>query len=114
MAFCTSCEKISFLLIVLMTKISEKRFAQICEGIARDRESIVKHNPLGSDEEVLLWMLLSVLITYLSLSELETPCFTGTPDSDTYKKAIEFILKDRRETDFDPGEHIDRMLSGMV
>jgi hypothetical protein len=94
-----------------MAKISEKRFTEICEGISRDRATIVRHNPIGSEDEILLWMLLSVLITYLSLSELETPCFTGTPDAETYRKAIEFILKDRRETDFDPSRLIAHMLS---
>jgi hypothetical protein len=94
-----------------MAKISEKRFAEICDGIARDRESIVTHNPIGSEEEILLWMLLSVLITYLSLSELETPCFTGTPDADTYRNAIDFVLKDRRDTDFDIRPYLDLFLT---
>jgi hypothetical protein len=33
------------------------------------------------------------LISYLNLSDLETPCFTGKPDADTYIKAIVFVLK---------------------
>ena len=94
-----------------MGKISEKRFAEICDGILRDRASIVRHNPIGSEEEILLWMLLSVLITYLSLTEMETPCFTGTPDAETYEKAIIFILKDRRETDFDIRPYLDLFLN---
>lgn len=93
-----------------MGKISEKTFSGICEGIARDREKIIRHNPIGTDEEILLWMLLSVLITYLSLSEQETPCFTGVPDAETYRKAIDFVLKDRRETDFDFGTYVTEML----
>ena len=60
-----------------MTKISEKEFARLCEGIYEDREKIWKHNPIGAIDETLLWMLLSVLNSYLSLSEIETPCFTG-------------------------------------
>ncbi len=84
-----------------MTRISEAEFARICDGIREDRESIVKHNPLGTDEEILLWMLLSCLISYLNLSELETPCFTGVPNADTYRDAILFVLKDRRVGDFD-------------
>lgn len=87
--------------------ISEKRLADICEGIRRDREVIIRHNPIGTDEEVLLWMLLSVLISYLSLSDLETPCFSGVPDAETYRKAIVHILKDRRESDFDIGPYLD-------
>ena len=94
-----------------MQKISEKRFAGICEGIARDRDKIIRHNPIGEDDEVLLWMLLSVLISYLSLSEQETPCFTGTPDAETYRKAVEFVLKDRRETDFDVERYLRKVLT---
>ncbi|QQS40492.1 MAG: hypothetical protein IPM63_14135 [Acidobacteriota bacterium] len=91
-----------------MEKVSEERFAQICEGIKRDREKIILHNPIGTDEEILLWMLLSVLISYLSLSELETPCFTGVPDAETYRKAIRHVLRDRRETDFDIEPFLER------
>lgn len=94
-----------------MAAISEKKFEEICAGIAEDRAVIIRHNPIGSDDEVLLWMLLSVLISYLSLSEAEMPCFTGTPDSDTYRKAIDFVLKDRRETDFDVEPYIAGFLT---
>lgn len=94
-----------------MHTISEKRFSEICEGIRQDREIIIKHNPLGSDEEILLWMLLSVLISYLSLSEMETPCFTGTPDAETYRKAIVHVLKDRRESDFDVESYLKEVIT---
>ena len=66
-----------------------------------DRETIIKHNPIGTREEILLWMLLSILISYLSLSEIETPCFTGMPTTATYRQAILFILKDRKTEEFD-------------
>ena len=33
-----------------MSFISEAKFAEICDGIRADREVIVKHNPIGSDE----------------------------------------------------------------
>ena len=84
-----------------MTTISEAEFKRIVDGIREDRESIIKHNPLGSDEEILLWMLLSCLISYLNLSDIETPCFNGKPDATTYRDAIIFVLKDRRADDFD-------------
>lgn len=93
-----------------MACISETRFAEICDGIRTDRETIVKHNPLGSEEEILLWMLLSCLVTFLSLTDQETPCFTGVPDAKTYRDAILFVLKGRNENGFDPEPHIDRML----
>ena len=48
-------------------RISEGEFARICEGIKEDREAIIKHNPIGPDDEILLWMLLSCLISYLNL-----------------------------------------------
>ena len=90
-----------------MTKISEPEFARICDGIFEDRESIIKHNPIGAREEILLWMLLSCLISYLNLTDIETPCFTGKPDADTYRNAVVFVLKERRATDFDVGKYLD-------
>lgn len=93
-----------------MTKISKAEFARICEGIRADRESIIKHNPLGSDEEILLWMLLSCLVSYLNLSDIETPCFTGKPDATTYRDAIMFVLADRRLEDFEPEPYLNDLL----
>lgn len=92
-----------------MTKISEAEFARICSGIREDRESIVKHNPLGTDEEILLWMLLSCLISYLDLTDIEAPCFTGKPDAKTYRDAIIFVLKDRRLDEFDPDKYLTEL-----
>ncbi len=83
-----------------MTRITEAEFASICNGIRDDRDSIIKHNPLGTHEEILLWMLLSCLISYLNLAEVETPCFNGTPDAKTYRKAILFVLNTRQSDDF--------------
>ena len=93
-----------------MTTISESEFARLCEDIATDRDSIVEHNPIGTRDEILLWMLLSVLVSYLSLEEIETPCFNGRPDADTYREAIGFVLKDRKRAEFDEGSYIDPML----
>ena len=84
-----------------MTTISETEFVRICRGIDEDRESIIKHNPTGTPEERLLWMLLGCLISYLNLTEMETPCFTGKADAKTYRKAILFVLEDRMDTAFD-------------
>jgi len=93
-----------------MTKISEQEFSHICSGISEDREIIIKHNPIGTREEILLWMLLSILISYLSLSEIETPCFTGMPTAETYRQAILFILKDRKTEEFDAGLHLNDLI----
>lgn len=84
-----------------MTRISEAEFARICDGIKEDRESIIKHNPIGPPNEILLWMLLSCLTVYLNLTDIETPCFTGKPDSDTYINAIRFVLRERMDRAFD-------------
>ncbi len=92
-----------------MTKISEAEFARIVGGIIEDRESIIKHNPIGPDDEVLLWMLLSCLVSYLNLTDIETPCFTGKPEAKTYRDAILFVLKDRREGEFDPEPYLSAM-----
>lgn len=92
-----------------MTTITEAEFARICDGIYEDRASIIKHNPLGTDDEILLWMLLSCLVVYLNLSDTETPCFTGTPDVETYRNAINFVLNDRRIDDFKISKHLTKV-----
>lgn len=92
-----------------MTTIGEPEFVRIVRGIQDDREIIIKHNPLGTDEEILLWMLLSVLISYLNLREIETPCFTGRPGADTYRNAILFVLADRRLPEFDAERYLDEL-----
>lgn len=93
-----------------MTKISEQEFGRICDGIYEDREIICKHNPIGTPEEIILWMLLSCLISYLSLAEIETPCFTGKPTAETYEAAILFVLKDRKTADFDAETYLDKLI----
>jgi len=92
-----------------MTEITEVELRNIVAGILEDRESIIRHNPIGPPEEILLWMLLSSLVVYLNLNELETPCFTGRPDANTYRQAIEFILRDRKKTEFDAGPLLDKL-----
>lgn len=92
-----------------MTKITETEFARICEGLVEDRAKIIEHNPIGTPEEILLWMLLSILISYLSLSELETPCFSGRPTAETYRQAVIFVLQDRRTENFDIEQYLDRL-----
>jgi hypothetical protein len=92
-----------------MAAISEAEFQRLVDGIAEDRDLIIKHNPIGSEEEVLLWMLMSCLVSYLSLEALETPCFKGRPDADTYKNAILLILENRRTDDFDAEPYLARL-----
>lgn len=92
-----------------MPKITENEFARICEGIFADRESICRHNPLGTPEEILLWMLLNCLVVYLSLPEIETPCFKGKPDAETYRNAILFILKNRTEGAFEAEIYLEKL-----
>jgi hypothetical protein len=94
-----------------VTTITEAEFARIVDGIREDRESIIKHNPIGPDDEVLLWMLLSCMVSYLNLDDVETPCFTGRPDAKTYRDAIVFALNDRRKPAFDPQPHLSRLVS---
>lgn len=94
-----------------MTTISEAEFAKICRGIYDDQDSIVRYNPIGSRPDILLWMLLSCLVTYLSLSETETPCFPGSPNADTYREAIHYILQRRCAAPFDADVYMDRLIS---
>jgi len=98
-------------LMHVVSKISEREFARLCNDIASDRESIIKHNPIGTPDEILLWMLLSVLVSYLSLEEIETPCFNGKPDDETYREAIAFVLKSRKKAEFDETTYIDKMIT---
>lgn len=92
-----------------MTTISGAEFARICHGIKEDRESIIKHNPIGPPDEILLWMLLSCLTSYLNLNDLETPCFNGKPDAQTYRNAIIFVLNERRSDGFDVDKYLDAL-----
>jgi hypothetical protein len=92
-----------------MSKISELEFARICNGIYEDRETICKHNPIGSSDEILLWMLLSCLISYLSLDDKEMPCFNGTPNAKTYYDAILFVLQKRKLTEFNAAKYLEKL-----
>ena len=94
-----------------MELISEDSFAKICRDIKNERDVITKHNPIGTKDETLLWMLLGCLIAWLSLSDPDIPCFTGTPNADTYRDAIQFVLRDKRENEFDADKYIREMLS---
>ncbi|HQZ81765.1 MAG TPA: hypothetical protein PLR83_00965 [Pyrinomonadaceae bacterium] len=91
-------------------RITESEFERIVQGIVDDRETIIKHNPLGTREEILLWMLSAVLFSYLSLTDLETPCFSGSVNAKTYREAIGFILRDRKEGDFEHEKYLDEFV----
>lgn len=93
-----------------MGVISEDEFERICRGIRDDRESIIRHNPIGTDEEILLWMLLSCMVSYLDLADIETPCFKGKPDAEQYRNAIDMIVTPRRVGRFNVRFHLDLML----
>lgn len=82
----------------------------MCERIYADRETICKHNPIGTQEEILLWMLMNCLISYLSLEDVESPCFAGMPTAQTYYDAIVDILKERRREDFDAEPYLSELL----
>jgi hypothetical protein len=92
-----------------MANISRAELERIVEDILADREIIIRHNPIGTEEEILLWMLLSVLTSYLSLSEMETPCFPGKPDAAAWRNAIRFVLRGRLEDGYDPEPILNRI-----
>ena len=92
-----------------MTKISEAEFVRIINGIEEDREIIIKHNPIGTDREILHWMLLSVLISYLSLDDSDIPCFPNSTSLDTFRSAILFVLRERKIEDFDVEKYLKRL-----
>lgn len=93
-----------------MSVISEREFIKICDGIYKDREAICRHNPIGTREEILFWMLLGCLVSYLSLTEIETPCFTGQPTADVYRTAISFVLKDRKTAGFNEETYLEKLI----
>ena len=92
-----------------MASINEGEFEALIDGLIADRSVIIRHNPIGTDEEIMLWMLMSCLVSYLSLDTLETPCFSGRPNAATYRDAVRFILTDRRTGDFDPEPYLDKL-----
>ncbi len=92
-----------------MTKISQREFARICREIYEDRDIICRHNPIGTGEETLLWMLLGCLISYLNLAEIETPCFAGKPMAETYRDAILFVLKNRTTEAFGAETYLEKL-----
>lgn len=89
--------------------MTEMQFDRIINGIIEDRETIIKHNPIGTPEETLLWMLLGALVSYLSVPDNEMPCFTGIPDSVTYRNAIKHILAGRLNNQIDIDERLNRL-----
>jgi hypothetical protein len=92
-----------------MATMTQAEFERIVEGIAEDKELIIKHNPIGSRGEILLWMLLSCLVSYLSLSDQETPCFTGRPDAETYQDAIRFVVRNHSSEHFDAEPYLAKL-----
>jgi hypothetical protein len=89
--------------------IKEPEFERLVDGILEDRQTIIRHNPVGTSSESLLWMLMSCLISYLNIQESESPCFTGVPNAETYREAIRYILQTRKEPDFDAEPYLDRL-----
>lgn len=92
-----------------MTRITEAELERLVGGIVADRDVIVRNNPIGTPEEILLWMLLGCLVSYLDLSETETPCFSGVPTAATYREAIEFVIRNRRSGEFVAGPYLDNL-----
>jgi hypothetical protein len=89
--------------------ITELEFGRLVDGISDDREVIIKHNPIGTEPEILLWMLLSCLVSYLSLEETETPCFNGRPVAETYRDAVRHVLRNRARPSFDPEPYLAKL-----
>lgn len=92
-----------------MIKIREENFRQIIDGICEDKDLIIKHNPIGTDEEILLWMLLSTLVSYLSLGDSQMPVIKGKANAVGYRDAIRFVLEDRRVNNFHFEHYLDEI-----
>ncbi|HEX8775393.1 MAG TPA: hypothetical protein VF735_17620 [Pyrinomonadaceae bacterium] len=96
-----------------MSTISEQEFKKLCDDVYADRFQIYAFNPNASRREALLWMILGCLLTLLSVPVLEQPSAYGGASDDPYGDAIIEVLKDRRETDFDPQTYLGE-LSGRI
>ena len=92
--------------------ITEAEFDRICDGICADADTIVRFNPIGTRAEILLWMMLSSLVIYLSIPDNEAPCFPGRPDENSYREAIKFVLANRRSSNFDIDAKLERISEG--
>ncbi len=92
-------------------KITEKEFTTIIKGIYEDRDTICRNNPIGTREEILLWMTMCCLVSYLSIPELETPCFPSKPDAETYRQAIGFLISGGSFEDFDYLRYLEMFTS---
>jgi hypothetical protein len=89
--------------------ISELEFERVVNGIIQDRDVIIRHNPIGTPADTLLWMLMSCLISYLNITDSDSPCVPGRPDAETYREAIRVILRSRKSPDFDPESYLDKL-----
>ncbi len=89
-----------------MTKISEAEFKKICENLVGEQDVIYKHNPIGTKAETILWMLMSILISYLNLDDKEIPCFPNQTNIETYRNAILFILRERKTENFEVEKYL--------
>ena len=94
-----------------MVGITEREFQALCDSVLAEREAILRHNPMGTPEETLLWMLLGVLISYLSLDASETPCFPGRTGSGAFRSAILQIVAQKRTEDFDARPYLEDFAS---
>lgn len=92
------------------SKISETEFKRICVDIYEEREIIYKYNPIGTREETLLWMLMGVLISYLSIDEAKMPFFNRKPTAAVYRDSIAFILQNRKTENFDEEKYLKNFL----
>lgn len=92
-----------------MATIDKAEFEKLVGDIFNEREPIQKHNPIGTGEEILLWMLMGCLASYLSLDPTETPCFPGRPTAETYRDAVRFMLRGRMDPDFDAEPYLAKL-----
>lgn len=66
---------------------------------------------MGTDEEILLWMLLACLTSYLSLSDADVPCFTNRPNAETYRHAIAMVMRARMTEDFEVDTYLNKVVT---
>lgn len=95
--------------MMTMETITEQEFKTLCDDLYRDRDEIYPFNPNVTHREALLWMLLGILVSLLSVPILEQPSVYGGTNSDPYGTAVIELVLQRASPEFDPETYLKEL-----